>query len=80
MARLLLASRGIPNLAAIARAKGTRALLVSDAADPLREPDIPAEVERINGSRVREARAHGVDTPLQDAVYALVRGRESAYA
>jgi dipeptidase E len=46
MARLLLASRGIPHLAAIAGARGPRALLVPDAADPLDDPRIPAEVER----------------------------------
>ena len=46
MARLLLASRGVADLAATARAKGTRAVLVPDAADPLHDPGIPAEVER----------------------------------
>ena len=46
MARLLLASRGIPGLAALAGAVGRRALLVPDAADPLGEPGIPDEVER----------------------------------
>jgi 2-dehydropantoate 2-reductase len=38
------------------------------------------EVDLINGALVREARGHGVETPLQEAVLALVRGRESAYA
>jgi len=37
------------------------------------------EIELINGALVREARTHGVETPLQEAVYALVRGREAAY-
>jgi dipeptidase E len=46
MARLLLASRGIPDLAAVAGARGRRAVLVPDAADPLDDPAIPAEVER----------------------------------
>lgn len=46
MARLLLASRGIPDLAAIAGASGRRAVLVPDAADPLGDPGIAAEVER----------------------------------
>jgi 2-dehydropantoate 2-reductase len=40
----------------------------------------PTEVELINGSLVRQAREHEVDTPLHDAVYALVRGRERSYA
>ena len=40
----------------------------------------PTEVELINGALVREAREHGVETPLQKAIYALVRGRESSYS
>ena len=40
----------------------------------------PTEVELINGSLVRQAQEHGVDAPLQAAVYALVRGREASYA
>jgi 2-dehydropantoate 2-reductase len=40
----------------------------------------PTEVELINGSLVREARRLAVATPLQEAVYALVRGREAAYS
>ena len=36
------------------------------------------EVELINGSLVREAREHGVETPRHEALYALVRGREAA--
>jgi 2-dehydropantoate 2-reductase len=40
----------------------------------------PTEVELINGSLVREARAHGAPVPLHEALYALVRGREAAYA
>ena len=40
----------------------------------------PTEVELINGALVRKAREHGVDAPLQEAVYALVRGREAGYS
>ena len=40
----------------------------------------PTEVELINGALVRAARRHGVEAPLQEAVYALVRGREGAYS
>jgi len=40
----------------------------------------PTEVELINGALVREARAHVVEAPLQASIYALVRGRESAYS
>jgi 2-dehydropantoate 2-reductase len=40
----------------------------------------PTEVELINGALVRQAREHVVDAPLQEAVYALVRGREASYA
>jgi 2-dehydropantoate 2-reductase len=40
----------------------------------------PTEIELINGALVREAREHGVEVPLQEAVYALVRGREGAYS
>ncbi len=46
MARVLLASRGIPDLAVIAGARARRALLVPDAADPLDDQRIPVEVER----------------------------------
>jgi 2-dehydropantoate 2-reductase len=38
------------------------------------------EVELINGALVRAAREHGVEAPLQRAIYALVRARESAYS
>jgi 2-dehydropantoate 2-reductase len=40
----------------------------------------PTEVELINGALVRQAREHGVDVPLHEAVYALVRGREASYS
>jgi 2-dehydropantoate 2-reductase len=44
------------------------------------EASRPTEVELINGALVREAREYGVDAPLQEAVYALVRGREASYS
>jgi 2-dehydropantoate 2-reductase len=44
------------------------------------EAERGTEVELINGSLVREGRAHGVGVPLQAAVYALVCGREASYA
>ena len=40
----------------------------------------PTEVELINGALVREAERHGVEAPLQTAVYRLVKGREASYA
>ncbi len=40
----------------------------------------PTEVELINGALVREARGVSVAVPFHEAVYALVRGRESAYS
>ena len=40
----------------------------------------PTEVELINGALVREASRHGVEVPAHEAVYALVRGRESAFS
>jgi 2-dehydropantoate 2-reductase len=40
----------------------------------------PTEVELINGALVREAHRHGVDAPLQTAVYRLVRAREASYS
>jgi 2-dehydropantoate 2-reductase len=39
----------------------------------------PTEVELINGALVRKARDHGVEVPLHEALYALVRGREASY-
>jgi len=38
------------------------------------------EVELINGALVREAERHGVDAPLQTAVYRLVKAREASYS
>ena len=40
----------------------------------------PTEAELINGALVSQAQAHGVEAPLQSAVYALVRGREASYS
>jgi 2-dehydropantoate 2-reductase len=40
----------------------------------------PIEIELINGALVREAERLGVEVPLQAALYALVTGREAAYA
>jgi 2-dehydropantoate 2-reductase len=40
----------------------------------------PTEVELINGALVREAEHHGVDAPLQTAVYRLVAAREASYS
>ncbi len=40
----------------------------------------PTEVELINGALVREAARHGVDAPLQNAVYRLVAAREASYS
>jgi 2-dehydropantoate 2-reductase len=40
----------------------------------------PTEVESINGALVREAERLGLEVPLQQAVYALVRGREASYS
>jgi 2-dehydropantoate 2-reductase len=40
----------------------------------------PTEVELINGAIVRQAREHGVEAPLHEAVYALVRGKEASYS
>ena len=39
----------------------------------------PTEVDLINGALVREAEQHGVDAPLQTAVYRLVKAREAGY-
>jgi 2-dehydropantoate 2-reductase len=40
----------------------------------------PTEVELINGALVREAARHGVEAPLQTAIYRLVKGREASYS
>jgi 2-dehydropantoate 2-reductase len=40
----------------------------------------PTELELINGALVREAARHGVDAPLQTAIYRLVKAREASYS
>jgi 2-dehydropantoate 2-reductase len=40
----------------------------------------PTEIDLIGGSLVREARRHGVATPLHEALHALVKGKEASYA
>jgi 2-dehydropantoate 2-reductase len=40
----------------------------------------PTEVDLINGALVREAERHGVDAPLQTALYRLVAAREASYS
>jgi 2-dehydropantoate 2-reductase len=40
----------------------------------------PTEVELINGALVREAERHGVEAPLQTAIYQLVKAREASYS
>jgi 2-dehydropantoate 2-reductase len=40
----------------------------------------PTEVELINGALVREAEQHGVEVPLQTALYRLVKAREASYS
>jgi 2-dehydropantoate 2-reductase len=40
----------------------------------------PTEVDLINGALVREAERHGVDAPLQTALYRLVTAREASYS
>jgi 2-dehydropantoate 2-reductase len=40
----------------------------------------PTEVELINGALVRAAEQHGVEVPLQTALYRLVRAREASYS
>ena len=57
--RLVLASRGIPGLAALLTGAGRRAVLVTTAANPLGEPGIPDEVEA-------ELRAAGLDVARLD--------------
>jgi 2-dehydropantoate 2-reductase len=40
----------------------------------------PTEVDFINGSLIREATLHGVEVPLQTALYRLVKAREASYS
>jgi 2-dehydropantoate 2-reductase len=44
------------------------------------EAQRPTEVELINGALVREAERHGVEAPLQTAIYRLVKAREASYS
>jgi 2-dehydropantoate 2-reductase len=44
------------------------------------EAQRPTEVELINGSLLREAGRHGVDTPLQTALYRLMKAKEASYS
>ncbi len=39
----------------------------------------PTEVDLITGALVREAEKHGVEAPLQAAMYALVKAKEASY-
>jgi len=40
----------------------------------------PTEVELINGSLLREAERRGVETPLQTALYRLIKAKEASYS
>jgi 2-dehydropantoate 2-reductase len=40
----------------------------------------PTEIDLINGSLIREAALHGVEVPLQTALYRLVKAREASYS
>jgi 2-dehydropantoate 2-reductase len=40
----------------------------------------PTEIDHINGSLLREARRRGVETPLQTALYRLVKAKEASYS
>ena len=40
----------------------------------------PTEVELINGSLLRKARRGGVETPLQTALYRLIKAKEASYS
>ncbi|MGB2876119.1 MAG: ketopantoate reductase family protein [Gaiellaceae bacterium] len=40
----------------------------------------PTEVDAINGSLVLEAARHGIDAPLQTALYRLVKAKEASYS
>jgi dipeptidase E len=73
VARLLLASRGIPGLGDLLQAPGDRAVLVPTAAAPLGDPGIAEEVEReLAGAGLRVTRLE-----LGEASSADVRARVS---
>ncbi|MEI7760659.1 MAG: 2-dehydropantoate 2-reductase [Thermoleophilia bacterium] len=40
----------------------------------------PTEIDLINGALVREARKHGVEVPLQTALYQLVKAKEDSWS
>ena len=40
----------------------------------------PTEIAHINGSLLREARRRGVETPLQTALYRLIKAKEASYS
>jgi 2-dehydropantoate 2-reductase len=40
----------------------------------------PTEIDLITGALIREAEAHGVESPLHTALFHLVKAREAAYA
>jgi 2-dehydropantoate 2-reductase len=40
----------------------------------------PTEIDHINGSLLREARRRGVETPLQTALYRLIKAKEASYS
>jgi 2-dehydropantoate 2-reductase len=61
------------NVLATQRGSAHRPSMLEDV-----EAGRPTEVESINGALVREAERLGIDVPLHQAVYALVRGREGA--
>jgi 2-dehydropantoate 2-reductase len=63
------------NVLATTRGSSHRPSMLEDV-----EAARPTEVESINGALVREAERAGVQVPLQQALYALVRGREVSYS
>jgi 2-dehydropantoate 2-reductase len=40
----------------------------------------PTEADLINGALVREAGRHGVEAPLHNALWRLVKAREASYS
>jgi 2-dehydropantoate 2-reductase len=62
------------NVLATRRGSAHRPSMLEDV-----EAGRPTELDLINGSLVREAERLGVQTPLQAALFALVRGREAAF-
>ena len=62
------------NVLATSRGSAHRPSMLEDV-----EARRPTEVDTINGALVREAEQRGVEIPLQQALHALVRGREASY-